>query len=56
MTETKKELRRYIESLQKRLDKAIEERDEARDRAAWYRAKSLGFVTTRWIKQERESD
>ena len=56
MTETKKELLRCIERLEKRLDKAIIERDEARGRAAWYRAKLLGFVTTRWIKQERESD
>ena len=24
--------------------------------AAWYRAKLLGFVTTKWIKQEKAKD
>jgi hypothetical protein len=56
VTETKKDLQRCIDSLERRLAKAIIERDEARNRAAWYRAKLLGFVTTKWIKQERESD
>jgi hypothetical protein len=56
VTETKKDLQRCIDSLERRLAKAIIERDEARNRAAWYRAKLLGFVTTRWIKQEKAKD
>ncbi len=56
MTGTKKDLQRCIDSLERRLARAIVERDKARGWASWYRAKLLGFVTTRWIKQERESD
>ena len=52
LTATRAELQRYrreSESLEKRLD-------VAQEKAAWYRAKLLGFVTTKWIKQEKAKD
>ena len=42
-------LRRESESLEKRLD-------VAQEKAAWYRAKLLGFVSREWIKQEKAKD
>ena len=42
-------LRRESESIEKRFN-------IAQDKAAWYRSKLLGFVTTKWIKQEKAKD
>ena len=44
-----RDLRRESDSLEKRLD-------VAQEKAAWYRAKLLAFVTTKWIKQEKAKD
>ena len=44
-----RDLHRESSSLEKRLD-------IAQEKAAWYRQKLLGFVTTKWIKQERAKD
>ena len=44
-----RDLRRESDRLTKRLSVAHE-------RASWYRAKLLGFVTTKWIKQEKAKD
>ena len=44
-----RDLRRESDRLTKRLSVAHE-------KAAWYRAKLLGFVTTKWIKQEKAKD
>ena len=52
LTATMAELQRYrreSESLERRLD-------VAQEKAAWYRAKLLGFVTVKWIKQEKAKD
>ena len=44
-----RDLRRESDSLEKRLD-------IAQEKAAWYRAKLLGFVSREWIKQEKAKD
>ena len=44
-----RDLRRECDSLEKRLD-------VAQEKAAWYRAKLLQFVTVKWIKQEKAKD
>jgi hypothetical protein len=52
LSATRAELQRYrrgSESIEKRLD-------VAQEKAAWYRSKLLGFVTTKWIKQEKAKD
>ena len=52
LTATRAELQRYrreSDSLEKRLD-------IAQEKAAWYRAKLLQFVTVKWIKQEKPKD
>ena len=41
--------RRESDSLERRLD-------VAREKSAWYRQKLLGFVTTKWIAQEKRKD
>lgn len=50
------ELEQRVNDLECKLQSAIIAKEKAQKDAAWYRAKLLGFVTTRWIKQERESD
>lgn len=52
LTSTRAELQRYrreSESLEKRLD-------IAQGQAAWYRAKLLAFVTTKWIREAKAKD
>lgn len=52
LTATRAELQRYRREsglLENRLDVAL-------GQAAWYRSKLLGFVTTKWIKQEKAKD
>ena len=52
LTATRAELQRHrreSESLEKRLD-------VAQEKAAWYRAKLLAFVTTRWIREAKKKD
>jgi len=52
LTATRAELQRYrreSDSLEKRLD-------VAQEKAAWYHAKLLQFVTVKWIKQEKAKD
>ena len=52
LTATRAELQRYrreSDSLEKRLD-------VAQEKAAWYRAKLLAFVTTRWIREAKAKD
>ena len=44
-----RDLRRESDSFERRLD-------VAQEKAAWYRSKLLGFVTTKWIKQEKAKD
>ena len=44
-----RDLRRESDSLEKRLD-------VAQEKAAWYRAKLLAFVTTRWIREAKKKD
>ena len=44
-----RDLRRESDRLTKRLS-------VAQEKSAWYRAKLLGFVTTKWIKQEKAKD
>jgi hypothetical protein len=50
------ELEQRVNDLECKLQSAIIAKEKAQKDAAWYRAKLLGFVTTKWIKQERESD
>jgi hypothetical protein len=50
------ELEQRVNDLECKLQSAIIAKEKAQKDASWYRAKLLGFVTTRWIKQERESD
>lgn len=45
-----------IEQLEKQLAKLQRKLDRQTNRASWYRAKLLGFVTTKWIKQEKAKD
>ena len=42
-------IKRKNETLQKSVDRQT-------NRAAWYRAKLLKFVTTKWIAEERKKD
>ena len=51
-----RDLQLRIDWLERQIEKADDEKARALDRAAWYRAKLLRFVTTKWIKQERERD
>lgn len=50
------ELEHRVNELECKLQSAIVAKEKAQKDSAWYRAKLLRFVTTRWIKQERESD
>ena len=50
------ELEQQVNDLEAKLQSAIIAKEKAQKDLAWYRAKLLGFVTTKWIKQERESD
>jgi chromosome segregation ATPase len=52
LSATRAELQRYrreSESLEKRFN-------IAQEKAAWYRSKLLGFVTTQWIRLEKAKD
>lgn len=44
-----RDLRRESDLLEKRLG-------VAQEKAAWYRAKLLAFVTTRWIREAKNKD
>lgn len=50
------ELEQRVNDLECKLQSAIIAKEKAQKDAAWYRAKLLGFVTTRWIKQEKAKD
>lgn len=45
-----------IEQLEKHLAKLQGKLDRQTNRAAWYRAKLLKFVTTKWIAEEKRKD
>jgi len=53
---TKAELESIIGKLQTQVLRLQAKADRQTMRAAWYRAKLLGFVTTKWIKQEKAKD
>lgn len=45
-----------IDQLEKKLAKLQAKLDRQTNRASWYRAKLLEFVTTKWIAQEKRKD
>ena len=50
------ELEHRVNELEGKLQEAIIAKKQAQGNATWYRAKLLGFVTTKWIKEQREND
>ena len=56
ITDAVQELELRCEHLEEQLQKAIIAKEKAQRDAAWYRARLLKFVTTKWVKQERERD
>ena len=53
---TKAELKGMLSKLKTQVARLQARADRQTMRAAWYRAKLLGFVTTKWIKQEKAKD
>lgn len=53
---TKAELESMLSKLKTQVDRLQARADRQSRRAAWYRAKLLAFVTTKWIKQEKAKD
>lgn len=53
---TKADLERIIGKLQTQVLRLQSKADRQTMRAAWYRAKLLQFVTTKWINEERKKD
>lgn len=48
--------RSVLRDLRRESDRQIKRLSVAHEKASWYRAKLLGFVTTKWIAQEKRKD